>query len=161
MTCHTRIWARFPASGTLKIACLCLLLSLTLIGNAEAQQSTDMEIASYIAQLKEAKDWSKARDALVAIGQPAVLPLVKALKEQDVDTRKRAAQVLGRMGGKASDALPALTEMLKGKDLEVRTVSAESLGKIAADLRDAQATDTVEALKTARNARHWFSLIHG
>src|SRR5450830_1423295 len=39
-----------------------------------------------------------ASDALVGIGEPAVLPLCRALRSRNGDSRARAADVLGRIG---------------------------------------------------------------
>jgi HEAT repeat protein len=63
-------------------------------------------------------------NALISIGPvnsiPAIPSLVKALKDGDVRVRRTAAEVLGRFGPLARQAVPALREALGDEDAEVR-----------------------------------------
>ncbi len=56
--------------------------------------------------LKDDKDWDvrgKAAEALGEIGEPAVEPLIQALKDEDSGVREKAAVALGKMGWKPGD----------------------------------------------------------
>ncbi len=70
----------------------------------------------------------EAKLALVKIGKPAVNPLIKALKDEDVLIRRNAAEVLGLIG--SVSAVEPLIAILKDTDDNVREKVAESLGKI-------------------------------
>lgn len=84
----------------------------------------------------------QAAAALVAIGEPAREPLMKALKGAAWVARKNAAWALGAMD--ASEAVPALIEALKDTDAGVREQVAWALGAIG----DHRAVDgLVAALK--------------
>jgi HEAT repeat protein len=69
-----------------------------------------------------------AAQALAAMGTKAVPALVEALKDEDPIRRRRAAAVLGQIGGRARSAVPALTESLK--DPAVRQAAARALPRI-------------------------------
>ena len=69
------------------------------------------------------------RQALVAIGSPAVPRLVEILGEGHVHWRQDAAFMLGEIGDRA--AAPALCEALRHPDPMLRAVAAQALGKIA------------------------------
>jgi HEAT repeat protein len=67
---------------------------------------------------------------LTQLGRAAVPPLVDALGYTNVDTRVRAASVLGELGSRAVEAVPALTHALEDPSALVRRVAALALGKI-------------------------------
>jgi len=77
-------------------------------------------------------DKGAARAALVAIGEPAVPALVRALDSTDFTVSEGAAQTLGAMGPKARGAVPALEAILVKKDtpLMAQPLAAQALGKI-------------------------------
>lgn len=81
-------------------------------------------------------------EALCEIGEPAVDPLVKALKDDNPSVRSYAAGALGMIGDpKATDPL---IEALKDKDPGVRIAAARALG----DLKAQKAVEPlIEALK--------------
>jgi hypothetical protein len=81
-----------------------------------------------IAALKdENSDVRKAAaDALVKIGAPAVEPLIAALKDENSDVRQAAAKALGKIGDPR--AVEPLIAALKDKD--VRKAAAEALGRL-------------------------------
>ncbi len=67
-----------------------------------------------------------ALHALISIGQPAVLPLVKATKSEKASVRRYSTYALGRIGnGSAYDAVVA---MAKDEEPTVRRQAAEALG---------------------------------
>jgi HEAT repeat protein len=70
----------------------------------------------------------EAIKALTIIGQPAVEPLIKSLRDKNSIVRKNAAEALGELGDKrASDSL---ITALEDDDGTVRQYAAEALGKI-------------------------------
>jgi HEAT repeat protein len=94
--------------------------------------------------------WDKTIKELTAIGQPAVPALATALHDPDCRTRRAAAEILGRIGPAARDAVPALMDALprppnsrvcgraaESGPIDVRTVIAVSLGQIGPDARAA------------------------
>ena len=100
--------------------------------------------------------------ALGKMGEPAVPPLIDALKNKSADPKKpkkgpaatdstafvrtKAAEALGNMGPKAKSAVPALIDALK--DPNVRTEAAIALGNIGPDAKSA-----VSALQDAATAK--------
>jgi len=72
-------------------------------------------------------------NALVAIGPKAVLPLMKAVTNQNSRVRFQAALTLGYVGSGSQNVVPALIRCLKDKDSSVRGCAAISLGEIGND----------------------------
>ena len=62
------------------------------------------------------------------IGEPAVEPLIEALKDKDQDVRWEAALALGNIGDER--AVEPLIEALKDEDEDVREAAGEALEKI-------------------------------
>jgi len=89
----------------------------------------------FLRKLLKDKDkevrWAAAW-ALGRIGEPAVEPLIEALKK-DKEVRKAAAWALGEIGD--ARAVEPLIEALK-KDKEVREAAAEALNSIASKSLD-------------------------
>jgi HEAT repeat protein len=73
----------------------------------------------------------RARKALVAIGEPAVGDLVKALQDRQEWVRWEAAKTLSQIGSPA--ATQALIDALEDKMFDVRWISAEGLIAIGRD----------------------------
>ncbi len=69
---------------------------------------------------------------LSSIGKPAVPALIALLKEDDAEARRIAIDTLARMGGQASDALPALRKCLKDSDEAVRGRAKAAISQIEA-----------------------------
>ena len=69
-------------------------------------------------------------DLCVAIGAPAVLPVIEALKNDSSSIRWDAAEALGRIGD--ARAVPSLKNALKDENSSVRRAVIEALGKIGA-----------------------------
>jgi HEAT repeat protein len=67
----------------------------------------------------------RARYTLVAIGQPAVPAMVKALTDPNVHRRWEAAKALGAIGDPS--ATPALVRAMEDQDFGVRWLAAEAL----------------------------------
>jgi HEAT repeat protein len=67
--------------------------------------------------------------ALARIGEPAVEPLIDALKDENSEVRESATEALARIG---KPAVEPLTEALKDENSEVHRLAAKSLDKIKA-----------------------------
>ncbi|MBC7252650.1 MAG: HEAT repeat domain-containing protein [Actinobacteria bacterium] len=76
--------------------------------------------ALYFFNVREA-----AGKSLLKIGEPAVEPLMAALKHHHIPIRKTAAELLGRMGDQR--AVSALQSALKDRDWEVREAARAAL----------------------------------
>ncbi|MDI6874331.1 MAG: HEAT repeat domain-containing protein [Actinomycetota bacterium] len=79
--------------------------------------------ALYFFNVREA-----AGKALLKIGEPALGPLMDALKHHHIPVRKAAAELLGRMGDER--AVSALQSALKDRDWEVREAARVALESI-------------------------------
>ena len=66
--------------------------------------------------------------ALVQIGQPAIQPLIEALKGGDSSAKSTAIVALGRIGG--DKAVAALVAALESRDSDVRHLAAQVLGEM-------------------------------
>lgn len=101
-----------------------------------------------VATLKDCKFW--CRDAAIALGQlgdtRAVEPLIIALKNPGIYVREEAAKALGKLGDRR--AVQPLIDALEDPDSDVRNAAAFSLGKIG----DAKAIDPLIA---AMKNREW------
>ncbi len=73
-----------------------------------------------------------AIDALVKIGDPAVVPLINTLQNFKSDLREDAAEVPGKIGDKR--AVFPLANCLKEKNIKLRIKSAQALGMIQDDI---------------------------
>jgi HEAT repeat protein len=71
-----------------------------------------------------------AVNALAALGEPAVPPLIELLNVKDEPLRARAASALGEIGPPARGAIPALIELLRLPDRETRENVATALAGI-------------------------------
>jgi len=97
--------------------------------------SNDKEKVHYLIARKK---WSQLEEA----GEPAVEPLIRALKDRHVDVRKSIAEALGMMGDQR--AVEPLIEALKDENEGVREVAALALGMMG----DQRAVEPlIEALK--------------
>ncbi|NEP11231.1 MAG: HEAT repeat domain-containing protein [Symploca sp. SIO2C1] len=143
-----------PVAG-LKVALLCLLLSLLLGGNSWAQPSSNPQIAPLIEKLTD-NDFRvrhDAADSIVKIGAPAVPALMEALKDENKQVRWRAASALGEIGPEASPAVRNLINTLQDEDGYVRRIAAYALGKIGSEA-SAAVPQLIEALQdNDRNLR--------
>ena len=73
----------------------------------------------------------RARNALVAIGEPALDALIEAFENKDEDTHWEVAKALSRIGtGKAAKPL---VEALEDKEFSIRWIAAEGLIHIGHD----------------------------
>ncbi len=83
-------------------------------------------------------------DALIRIGQPAVVGLLEALQDSNSAVRRAAAKALGKI--RHADAVPGLRLSMKDSDADVRRFTAQALGRI----NDAGTVDVLgEALRDA------------
>ena len=70
----------------------------------------------------------KTLEALGKIGEPAINPLLQALKHEDSGVRQKAAFILGSIGD--ASALEALTQAKEDKSWFVRDAAKGALKKI-------------------------------
>lgn len=85
-------------------------------------------IGPLIASLKDKELSHRAAQGLFFIGEPAVQPLLKAVKEQGSDARGEAIWALGMIKDKR--AVEAVIEALDDEDYFVRDRAAWALGRI-------------------------------
>jgi len=93
-----------------------------------------------------------AEQALGRIGKEAIAGLTTALKDGNSLVRKGAAGALARAGKAAAPAVPALASLLKDPEGEVVAAAIAALGKVGPDAA-AAVPALVEALKTG-SAQH-------
>jgi hypothetical protein len=108
----------------------------SLIAQAAYQQAIE-STPQAIKPFEKWTDQDAAENALGRIGAPAVPPLIDALSSVDPNVRKKAIEVLGRMGEDAAPAVPALTALLDDPDPAVRKAAARTLGQIGPDAKEA------------------------
>lgn len=95
------------------------------------------------------EDWDMpetAAKALGGIGAAAVPDLAQSLSDPNPLVRRRAADILARIGPEARDAVPALIRALDDRDEEVRKSAARALGEIGPAAKDA-VPHLIEALR--------------
>jgi HEAT repeat protein len=95
--------------------------------------SPTVSIRALIADLRS-KDGmlrQRSRQSLVAIGKPAVISLVKLLKDRNDQVRWEAAKALGEIGDRR--AAPALILALEDEEFDVRWLAAEGLIALGGD----------------------------
>jgi HEAT repeat protein len=95
--------------------------------------SPTVPIRALIADLRS-KDGmlrQRSRQSLVIIGKPAVISLVKLLKDRNDQVRWEAAKALGEIGDRR--AAPALILALEDEEFDVRWLAAEGLIALGGD----------------------------
>jgi HEAT repeat protein len=100
------------------------------LGKLGWQPGDDTERVRY---LLAKRDWK----GLAKLGEPAVEPLIHALRDNASEVRKRAAEALGTIGDKR--AVEPLVQALKDEYRDVNRSAAEALGTI----RDANAVELI------------------
>jgi hypothetical protein len=103
--------------------------SILMIGGCTSQE---MEIESLISQLADTdlNVRTQAVKILSEIGEPAVPPLIAALRDEHESVQMSAATALGKIGEPAKAAVPALVEALDDKSAKVRGWATWALGRI-------------------------------
>ena len=102
-------------------------------GNAAASKKTPTSVSELIAALASPSPGArrKAREALVALGKPAVPSLVQLLSHRKPHVRWEAAKALG---GIADPIVAfALVNALRDRDGDVRWLAAEGLAALGRD----------------------------
>ncbi len=107
-----------------------------VVAQAAYEQSSEQSPQT-IKPFEQWTDQDAAEDALGRIGAPAVPALMDALRSTNPSVRRKAVEVLGRMGEDASPAVPALTALLDDPDFGVRKAAARTLGQIGPAAKDA------------------------
>lgn len=95
---------------------------------------SESRVEKYIRALHLTDNWHFRRPyvgALEEIGEQAVSPLIKLLKDPDPSLRQIAASTLGRIGSPQASA--ALIESLSDKNSNIRYHAAHALGQIRAE----------------------------
>jgi HEAT repeat protein len=77
-----------------------------------------------------------AIDALRHIGKEAINPCLKALKDDDPLTRRRAIEVLGSVAAGEASVARQVVDMLKDADPQVRGAALDALPKMTVDISD-------------------------
>jgi len=73
----------------------------------------------------------------VAPAHDGIAGATKRLQDRDAQVRKDAASILGRMGARAKEAMPALTKLLQDKDSQVRYAALVALANLGPAAKDA------------------------
>ena len=119
-------WQSLAATGLLivllafLVGILCYRDSLRMMKWVSDLESSNLQERAYAAA------------ALVKMGAEAVPHLSAALKDDDVELRRYAAELLGEIGPAARQAIPDLVAALKDQNREVRNCAAQALNKISA-----------------------------
>lgn len=98
-----------------------------------------------------------AQTALIALGTPAIAPLIDALEHEDDKIAAMAAQTLGKMA--ATEAYAALVAALDAFEWAVREQAALALGRLGdaraiTVLKHAQADPAAPVQRAATHALH-------
>jgi HEAT repeat protein len=95
-------------------------------------EARDRAAFPLVEQLRKGDDYSRgeAEILLGELGRPAVASLVEFLTDKDVDLRRRATSILGRIGASVDGAVEGLLLRLDDEDRMVRLKAAMSLGQI-------------------------------
>jgi HEAT repeat protein len=102
------------------------------VGKLRATRATGALIGALSAKEEDVR--LACRDALVALGKPAVKPLLGALTNKDAFTRQHACEALGEIADKSAAA--PLLPVLDDENRLVRLAATYAIGK----LKDPQAT---------------------
>lgn len=122
---------------------------LRLATATEPVTEADSEPRSRGPAIERFEDWDMpetAAKALGGIGAAAVPELSRSLTDPNPLVRRRAADILARIGPEAQDAVPALIRTLDDRDEEVRKSAARALGEIGPAAKDA-VPHLIEALR--------------
>jgi len=112
-----------------------------------------------MVQLRNDEFKDDAVNALVELGEPALVRLIKALKDKDENVRKQSVLALGRI--KHTEAIDPLIDMLADSDWFTRLTAAAALEAIGDDrCRDAikplmKDSDMVVRMRVERILTKW------
>ena len=129
-------------------------LGLADLANAQPGDSIHQSIEPLIKAFEDSDPsvLSAAVQALSAIGQPAVLALISALRAPGEHTREGAARAIGRLGAAAIEpaylrlAADPLVTLLRDAVMPVRRAAAWALGRVGPRLETAQRSLPMESL---------------
>lgn len=113
------------------VACISLIFLSWISGHCYAQEGTD-EIATNLKALED-NDVTTRRNAiteLFKIGEPAVVPLIGALKHENIYVRSSAAKALAKI--RDERAIKPLIEALQDSERGIAADAAEALANIHA-----------------------------
>jgi hypothetical protein len=122
-------------------------VKLATVTERIAENTTPPHTAEF--PIKPFQEWDMpetAAHALGRIGEAAVPQLTQALSDPNPLVRKRAADVLARIGPDAKDAVPALIRALGDRDEQVRKAATRALGEIGPGAAEA-VPRLIEALR--------------
>jgi HEAT repeat protein len=91
-------------------------------------QSRVMELE--LSMLRELEASSRATDAIVSIGAPAVPTLIQSLSDTSPEVRRWAATALGRIGPEAFESLEGLRQLMRDSDVDVATAARQAIDQI-------------------------------
>jgi len=120
----------------------------------------DEQFETIVRMLKEGETWEERHGAAIALGElknlKAIPALITALKDNNKDVRKRAAEAIEKIAEinpnskEVLEAIPALITALKDEGSNVRWTAAEAIGKIAeANPNSKEVLEAIPALITA------------
>ena len=104
---------------------------------ARASFEQPLELPPRLRRFDEWSESEAAAEALGRIGEAAVPELIRVLESQDPVMRRKAIEVLGRMGSGAAAAAPELEKLLDDPDPQVRKAAVRTLGQIGPAAGDA------------------------
>jgi len=94
-------------------------------------QLDDLRVVDLLVQLLRDENYEVRNEVLKAfekLGKPAIIPLVRLLKDKDWIQRLSAARLLGQLGD--SRAVEPLIQTLKDKESDVRSAATIALGRL-------------------------------
>jgi HEAT repeat protein len=98
-------------------------------------------LAAIFRHVDSQSPYNEAKQALIAIGEPAVPALIDALKDPSSDVRRWSLEALWSIGSPAKAAVPAILERTKEEDLRLTAIAL--LGSMGAE--DSAVIDTLTA----------------
>ena len=96
----------------------------------ELSQSQSRVMELELSMLRELEASSRATEAIVSIGAPAVPTLIQYLSDSSPEVRRWAATALGRIGPEAFEALESLRQAMRDSDVDVATAARQAIDQI-------------------------------
>ena len=128
-----------PVTATsLKQFLLCVFLACTafvsILGCEGSGADESQRIAEYIAEFNDERLAGAlqvaAMNELVAIGKPAVEPLIEALGSDDFSTRAMALKTLDQIGADAKEAIPSIEKLTSDSSKYIRAEAIDVLANL-------------------------------
>lgn len=105
------------ASGSVAVTVVVALFAAHGVANAQGEEVSGRQRAWKLArELEIPARRAEAAAGLLALGAPAVEPLLAQARHPDLDVARTALQVLADLGPEGLGAVPALEKLAKGED---------------------------------------------